>query len=127
MKTFLLSLLAAALCLHPARSLKCYSCAVAEKNSDCVEMKKCSPEQKYCKTGVHAFSSLVAIIKECTDECFPFNSEYGESRSSVYCCQTDLCNYSEKGPSEDKTSAAVSLRISYLALAVSVGFVGFLL
>ncbi|XP_030046087.1 lymphocyte antigen 6E-like [Microcaecilia unicolor] len=119
MKTFLLSLLALALCLHTAHSLKCYSCTV-EKNSDCKDYQECSPSEKYCQTGIYEYDSNIAIIKTCTDTCFPFSSQAGSARASVSCCQTDLCDHS-------RGRSAASVRISNLALVISVGFVGSLL
>nr|XP_033789700.1 lymphocyte antigen 6E-like [Geotrypetes seraphini] len=115
MKTFLLSLLAAALCLHLADSLKCHTCEVASKSSDCTKEKTCSSREMFCKKIVASASGETIVSKDCTSDCSEGKAQIAGVQASVYCCQSDLCN------------GAMSVKISFLALVISVGFVGSLL
>ncbi|XP_030075634.1 lymphocyte antigen 6E [Microcaecilia unicolor] len=116
MRLFLLFLLGSALCLHTADCLKCYTCIGAQKNSDCLQETTCSPESTHCMTNVASGAGQTVITKQCVPGCKPNQFEHIGLKASVSCCQTDLCNYS-----------GASLRISYLTLFISVGFVGSLL
>ncbi|XP_030075609.1 lymphocyte antigen 6E [Microcaecilia unicolor] len=117
MRTFLLPLLAAALCLHTAHALKCYTCVGAEKNSDCLKESTCTVLDKYCMTMVGTASGKTTIIKQCLPLCEPGKGESHGLSGTMSCCQSDLCN----------VSGAMSVRISFLTLVFSVGFVGTLL
>nr|XP_033789669.1 prostate stem cell antigen-like [Geotrypetes seraphini] len=136
MKTFLLSLLAAALCLHPADSLKCYTCesAIELKNSKCLIETNCTSEAMYCMTTHAIAHEETAINKRCAAECTSRTVVAEELTVSDSCCQTDLCNFNgdekeagERKRKEVEVSAAVSVRIGVLTLVIAVGFFGSLL
>ncbi|XP_030046088.1 bucandin-like [Microcaecilia unicolor] len=95
MRNFLFSLLIAALCLHTADFLKCYTCkhTIELNNSDCLIETTCSSEDKYCRTTLASAHEETAISKQCEPTCTPGEVEVDELKISDSCCQTDLCNY----------------------------------
>ncbi|XP_029448020.1 lymphocyte antigen 6E-like [Rhinatrema bivittatum] len=113
MRTVLLSLLAAALCLHAVHSLQCYTCIAAEKNSDCLTKTECESNENYCMTVVASVSGSTGIVKQCVRDCTPAESSQGNTKASVSCCREDLCN----------KSGAASAKLSSLALLVPAGLV----
>ncbi|XP_029448015.1 lymphocyte antigen 6E-like isoform X2 [Rhinatrema bivittatum] len=113
MKSVLFPLLAAALCLHAAHSLICYTCLKAEKNSDCLSKTECTSDENYCETTVGSAFGKNVIIKQCAPVCASGEGEFQGMKVSISCCQADLCNY----------SGATSVKISFLALLVPAGFV----
>ncbi|XP_030075646.1 lymphocyte antigen 6E [Microcaecilia unicolor] len=115
MRPFLLFLLVIALCLHNAVSLKCYTCPVTKKSSDCATESTCSVADKYCMKIIASASGETAVSKACTPDCTEGKQTISGATASVYCCQSDLCN------------GATSVKISYLALVISLGFLGSLL
>ncbi|XP_030046089.1 lymphocyte antigen 6E [Microcaecilia unicolor] len=117
MRTVLLSLLAAALCLHTAHSLQCYTCFEIEEKSICSTITHCSSDGQYCLTNVTSVSGKTVITKQCVTVCTPVETENKGTKISNSSFQTDLCNY----------NGAKSVRISYLTLLISVGFVSSLL
>nr|XP_033785361.1 uncharacterized protein LOC117353496 [Geotrypetes seraphini] len=116
MRTSLLFLLAAVLSLHLAHALKCYTCIEAEKSSDCRTESTCSILDKHCGTLVTSAFGKISIYKQCMPICEPGSGELAGKTGTLSCCQSDLCN-----------SAVTGVKISYLLLLVSVGFVGTLL
>ncbi|XP_029448012.1 lymphocyte antigen 6E-like isoform X2 [Rhinatrema bivittatum] len=114
MRTVLLALLAAALCLHAAHSLKCYTCVTVEKNSECTTQTECPPiSNKQCMTFVASASGKTSITKQCAPTCSPGKGDIGGVKGEISCCSTDLCN----------ESGATSVKLSNLALLVPAGLV----
>ncbi|XP_030046086.1 LOW QUALITY PROTEIN: uncharacterized protein LOC115460469 [Microcaecilia unicolor] len=56
------------------------------------------------------------MVKQCVPMCLPGIQEISTGKTSISCCQTDLCN-----------QRSDRVKISYLALVISVGFLGSLL
>ncbi|XP_029448013.1 lymphocyte antigen 6E-like [Rhinatrema bivittatum] len=140
MRTVLLSLLAASLCLHAAHSLKCYTCVGQQSNSDCLTEAVCSSSDVYCLTAVvppPGFNNTSGITKQCAPSCSTMDTEFNGAKASVSCCQADLCNHrggtngtmsgGTNGTMTEGTNEATNLHISSLALVISVGFLGTLL
>nr|XP_033790564.1 lymphocyte antigen 6E-like [Geotrypetes seraphini] len=122
MKAFLISLVVVALCLPTVHSLlQCYTCKSETSNSKCQTPASCGEGETFCKTSVTygGIGSLrVSFInKNCADSCSPSDVNVYAGGAYTSCCQTDLCN----------VNGATSVKISYLALVVSVGFIGTLL
>nr|XP_033789680.1 lymphocyte antigen 6E-like [Geotrypetes seraphini] len=115
MRILLVSLLAAAVCLHLVHSLTCYSCKEVSNMDTCTK-KKCQNET-YCISikGHKDASSTVLMSKQCVSECTEGPQTTLELTGNATCCKTDLCN------------GATSVRISCLPLVISLGFVGSLL
>ncbi|XP_029443073.1 prostate stem cell antigen-like [Rhinatrema bivittatum] len=117
MRAFLLPLLAVALCLHTAHSLKCYTCEKQHNNGQCLVETPCLPSQRACwtlvSTTTKVFTTETTIWKRCSSLCATGVTSYNGVRTVASCCYEDLCN----------VSGATSARISSLALAVSAGFI----
>ncbi|XP_030046085.1 lymphocyte antigen 6E [Microcaecilia unicolor] len=116
MKAFLISLVMAAVSLQTVHSLRCYTCKSETSNSKCQTPENCT-DSTYCMTSVIyggvGSLSVGVISKDCAKSCTPSNVNAYVGGSSTSCCKTDLCNI----------SGATSVKISYLALVASVGFI----
>ncbi|XP_042322154.1 lymphocyte antigen 6E-like [Sceloporus undulatus] len=112
MKAYLAALLAALLCVERVSSLMCFHCENAESNWDCISMKSCEPNEKYCITkyfgGGVGEKHKQSISKGCAAMCPQGGVDLGLMAFSVKCCETNLCN----------TSGAFSVKSSTLMLAV---------
>ncbi|XP_069477848.1 lymphocyte antigen 6E-like [Ambystoma mexicanum] len=114
MKLFLSVLVAAVLCVEQACSLTCYTCTSQSSNSQCMTSSNCtSPENVYCETDVFNYLVGLSITKKCSASCAASSVTIAGVGITTTCCSTDLCN----------VSGATSVRISYLALAVTAGFI----
>nr|XP_033785285.1 lymphocyte antigen 6E-like [Geotrypetes seraphini] len=91
MRILLVSLLAAAVCLHLADSLRCYTCFAATSHKGCLSETTCSPNDKYCMTFSNSTSGLTLINKRCAPTCKSTKSSFSSS-VSMSCCKDDLCN-----------------------------------
>ncbi|XP_030045891.1 lymphocyte antigen 6E-like [Microcaecilia unicolor] len=102
-------------------TLKCYTCTKKQSNSDCLIETQCSGSLRYCETIVtrtkQGFSVITNIWKYCSSRCMTSVQYNNGLKSTISCCDTALCNI----------SGAMSVKISYLALVISVGFGGSLL
>ncbi|XP_030075622.1 secreted Ly-6/uPAR-related protein 1 [Microcaecilia unicolor] len=103
MRTFLLSLLAAALCLHMGHALKCYACMPQQSHNNCLQETLCSSNDTHCVTLVvppttsndnPGHNEVPMIVKTCNSTCSSGVHEFNGIKYYASCCQTDLCNYS---------------------------------
>ncbi|XP_029442406.1 lymphocyte antigen 6E-like [Rhinatrema bivittatum] len=117
MKTCLVSLVVATLCIQAVTSLTCYTCIGQSSNRRCKIPNKCMASEIYCMTRVQyagfSFFSTVYITKLCASICSPASDSLSMISSSTSCCQSDLCN----------VSAAAGVHLSALALLVPAAFV----
>nr|XP_033789863.1 lymphocyte antigen 6E-like [Geotrypetes seraphini] len=113
MKAFLISLVVVALCLLTVHSLKCYTCKGETSNSKCqTATAECVGADDVCQTKLtYSEAGLTGVEKTCGACAAPDKDIF------ISCCKTDLCN----------KNGATSVKISYLALVVSVGFIGTML
>ncbi|XP_038616610.1 lymphocyte antigen 6D-like [Tachyglossus aculeatus] len=90
MKSLLVILLVAVVCVERAHALKCYVC---ENSSNCKSEKACPPSALYCET-ISNYNTLKGnlIIKRCSDTCVAKNETHQGTITRTTCCQTDLCN-----------------------------------
>ncbi|XP_026699524.1 prostate stem cell antigen [Athene cunicularia] len=112
MKTFLVLLLGAVLCLGSGSSLQCYSCTAQLSNSNCQKKVDCK-DKEICKTEVFRASSFFSLInKGCDSSCEPLYQQLGVGSRNVSCCNSNLCNF----------NAASSVRCSYgMAAGITAG------
>ncbi|XP_060631939.2 lymphocyte antigen 6E-like [Anolis sagrei] len=112
MKASLAALMAALLCVERVSSLMCFTCENAESNWDCLSMKTCAENEKFCMTkyfgGGIGTENKQSISKSCSATCPQGGIDLGVMAFSMKCCNTSLCN----------TSGAISVKSSTLMLAV---------
>ncbi|XP_069477849.1 lymphocyte antigen 6E-like [Ambystoma mexicanum] len=116
MKAFLISLLALVLCVERAHSLRCYTCISETSNSQCMTATNCTSGETNCKTDVINYAVGMSITKSCASTCTETDVSVAGVGYKTACCSTDLCN----------TSGATGVKISYVVLAATVGFIGLL-
>nr|XP_025041848.1 lymphocyte antigen 6E-like [Pelodiscus sinensis] len=108
MKAFLVTLLAATLCVERGHSLLCYACHNESSNQECMKIAMCAKEDKYCVTirdmvgAGKGQNPEVRISKMCSPECPQGGLEEGKTTTKVFCCDKPLCNVN--GASSTKTS-----------------------
>ncbi|XP_053104958.1 prostate stem cell antigen [Hemicordylus capensis] len=116
MKPLLIFVLAGSLFMHPAGSLKCYTCSMKLKNNDCQLQETCKAGANICKTEVIGAAGLFNLIsKECTSSCEPYFKDFTVGKRNITCCTSELCN----------VNGASGIRMSYIlpvALAVVASF-----
>ncbi|XP_029448006.1 lymphocyte antigen 6E-like [Rhinatrema bivittatum] len=96
MSGFLLSLLAAALCVQTAESFSCFQCHKQTNNLYCLKPVVCENSDTHCMTtvqseGLDARTSY--ITKGCSQNCFEENVNEGVVQTATKCCNTFLCNF----------------------------------
>ncbi|OPJ76274.1 prostate stem cell antigen [Patagioenas fasciata monilis] len=97
MKTFLVLLLGAILCLDSGSSLQCYSCKLQIGSSNCQKKEDCKDE-KFCKTEVIKIKGFFSLIsKGCDLKCDENLQDFGPGLRNVSCCNTNLCNVNAAG------------------------------
>ncbi|XP_029448009.1 lymphocyte antigen 6E-like [Rhinatrema bivittatum] len=119
MSGFLLSLLAAALCVQTVEPLTCFQCNKQTNNLYCANMIECSNSDDQCFTtveteGLGAHTSYIS--KGCSQNCFATNINVGIVATATKCCNSFLCNI----------SGATSVKVSYTVLALSAALLGVL-
>nr|XP_033789264.1 lymphocyte antigen 6E-like [Geotrypetes seraphini] len=93
MRILLVSLLAAAVCLHLADSLMCYTCFAATSDKDCLTKTTCSSSDNFCVTTTGSLLDIGFITnKRCAAVCEPNEVEFILGDISLKCCDYDLCN-----------------------------------
>ncbi|XP_067386174.1 ly6/PLAUR domain-containing protein 2-like [Emydura macquarii macquarii] len=109
--------------LFAARALQCYTCQQPISASLCTTVSNCSQDETMCKTVMYSLEEVFpfmgdsTVAKSCAQNCIPSDvDEIGSSRPTS-CCNTDLCNH----------DGAASVRISYVAMGISAGFLCILL
>ncbi|XP_029448008.1 lymphocyte antigen 6E-like [Rhinatrema bivittatum] len=119
MSGFLLSLLAAALCVQTAEPLVCFQCLAQTSNWNCLQPVACEDSDNYCMTTVQSAglgSRTSYISKGCAPICIATNVDVMIAGSSTSCCNSFLCNI----------SGATSVKVSYTVLALSAALLGVL-
>ncbi|XP_069478256.1 lymphocyte antigen 6E-like [Ambystoma mexicanum] len=99
-----------------AHTLRCYTCTSQTNNSQCMTATNCTSGETNCKTDVINYAVGKSITKACASSCTVTNVGAGGIGYKTECCSTDLCN----------TSGATGVKISYVVLAATVGFIGLL-
>ncbi|XP_030075591.1 lymphocyte antigen 6E-like [Microcaecilia unicolor] len=120
MMSFLTCLLAAALSVQTAHSLVCFQCEAQTSNWNCLKPVTCPNSDDQCMTAVQfggIGSTTAYISKGCSPICIATNLNLGVIGSATNCCNSFLCNI----------SSATSVKVSYMAMAVSAAFLCILL
>ncbi|XP_051627929.1 lymphocyte antigen 6E-like [Manacus candei] len=120
MRTPLVTLLAAVLCVQQAYAFMCYTCQEQESNKDCLTISMCSEEDKYCVTvrkdvRTKPNKPKYIISKMCSPTC-PAASQQ-QSSQRVSCCEKPLCNVNganSKKSSFGVMSLAVLASVTYI-------------
>ncbi|XP_009944887.1 PREDICTED: lymphocyte antigen 6E-like [Leptosomus discolor] len=97
MKTTLVTLLAAVLCVEQAYSFMCYVCQEQESNKNCLTISMCAKEDKYCVTvrsnvGTKPNKPKYVISKMCSPTCPATTQQQNQTYQRVSCCEKPLCN-----------------------------------
>ncbi|NXS99500.1 LY6E protein, partial [Jacana jacana] len=97
MKTTLVTLLAAVLCVEQAYPFMCYVCQEEESNKNCLTISMCAEEEKYCVTlhnyvGTKPNKPKYVISKMCSPTCPVRSQQQNQTYQRVYCCEKPLCN-----------------------------------
>ncbi|XP_009877212.1 PREDICTED: lymphocyte antigen 6E-like [Apaloderma vittatum] len=112
MKTTLVTLLAAVLCVEQAHPLMCYVCEEQESNDDCMTISMCAEKDNYCLTvrntvGTKPNKLKYVISKMCSPTCPDRSHQENQTYQSIYCCEKALCNVN--GVSSKQSSYGVML------------------
>ncbi|XP_077207468.1 lymphocyte antigen 6E-like [Paroedura picta] len=112
MKPTLAAFIAVLLCVERVSSLKCFHCENAESNWECLYIKTCEEEDKYCVTkyfgGGIGEKHSQSISKYCSPSCPKGAVDLGVLAFSINCCENSFCN----------TNGAASVKSSVTILAV---------
>ncbi|XP_069477841.1 lymphocyte antigen 6E-like [Ambystoma mexicanum] len=129
MKTLLLTLVGAALCVGLADSRACYSCTAAMSDMSCKTIKNCSSNEDYCSTTVGSFLSLTWVTKDCASSCINGHQNLMIANATEGCCDRDLCNDWLLGDANSgfPFSGATSMKINALVPLALVAFLAALL
>ncbi|XP_075445108.1 prostate stem cell antigen [Ascaphus truei] len=74
-------------------SLQCYTCTVAMKDKDCLQVTNCSSSEPYCETSVVNVFLIKLTNKQCSAACVSGNQNATTKASSYHsCCSSNLCN-----------------------------------
>ncbi|XP_009880553.1 PREDICTED: lymphocyte antigen 6E-like [Charadrius vociferus] len=97
MKTTLVTLLAAVLCVEQAYPFMCYVCQEQESNKNCLTISICAEKDKYCVTvrnniGTKPNKPKYVISKMCSPTCPATSQQQNQTSRSVSCCEKPLCN-----------------------------------
>ncbi|KAJ1195820.1 hypothetical protein NDU88_005088 [Pleurodeles waltl] len=109
MKGLLGGLLALALLVGAAHSLKCYTCDAELTTAACNTPTTCPAGSQYCMKVVASVTGVSAVSKSCAPDCTEGSVSAQGSSGSVFCCKSDLCN------------GASSARMSYTLLSLAAG------
>ncbi|XP_069478462.1 prostate stem cell antigen-like [Ambystoma mexicanum] len=116
MKVLLCALLASALLLGIAHSLKCYTCEATTNLANCrTTTTNCSSASAYCMTVQATSVGVTAVAKNCKVACKESTGTVSGVPTSIHCCSTDLCN------------GGTSARVSYTMLTLAAGACALLL
>ncbi|XP_074002037.1 lymphocyte antigen 6E-like [Numenius arquata] len=122
MKTTLVTLLAAVLCVEQAYPFMCYVCQEQESNKNCLTISMCAEKDKYCMTvrnyvGTKPNKPKYVISKMCSPTCPSRSQQQNQTYQRVYCCEKPLCNVngvSSKHSSYGVMSLGVLTTIAYI-------------
>ncbi|XP_010206561.1 lymphocyte antigen 6E-like [Colius striatus] len=122
MKTTLVSLLAAVLCVEQAYPFMCYVCQEQESKKDCMTISMCAEEDKYCvtvsdKVGTDPNKPKYVISKMCSPTCPATSQQQNQTDQVVSCCEKPLCNVN--GASSKQSSSGVM----FLAVLASITYI----
>ncbi|XP_019376109.1 PREDICTED: lymphocyte antigen 6E-like [Gavialis gangeticus] len=97
MRTTLVVLLAAALCMGQAHALYCFTCEWESSNWKCLNLTKCADEDAFCVTSIAAIDVVgwklgKKINKKCSPHCPDSNVHVAIASYSTSCCKSSLCN-----------------------------------
>ncbi|KAG8431601.1 hypothetical protein GDO86_018003 [Hymenochirus boettgeri] len=112
-----LVLMVTAFCIGTVYSLQCYTCSSQTLNTNCMNQTNCSSTANYCQTNVSSLYSVSVIDKSCAATCSPTSFSLTFISYSVSCCSNNLCN----------VSGSTSIKYSSILLALSLGFIVWLL
>ncbi|CAF0773014.1 unnamed protein product [Brachionus calyciflorus] len=77
-----------------SKALICYSC------SDCSNSlgteKNCTDSETSCSKVKGSLLGITTIAKDCSSNCIQGGGSFFGVSGEVFCCNTDLCNYSSK-------------------------------
>ncbi|XP_006031129.1 lymphocyte antigen 6E-like [Alligator sinensis] len=100
MKTFLVVLLAAILCIERASSLMCYTCDSERYRKNCLStITTCNDNDRYCvilrkNIGTYRKRPKYITTKMCSQECPEMSTKQNRTSTRVFCCDKPLCNAS---------------------------------
>ncbi|XP_068019282.1 lymphocyte antigen 6E-like isoform X2 [Melanerpes formicivorus] len=122
MKTTLVTLLAAVLCVEQAYPFMCYVCQEEESNKDCLTISMCEKEDKYCMTILKHIETKpnktkYVISKMCSPTCPAKNQQQNQTYPRVSCCEKPLCNVN--GVSSKQSSYGVP----FLGVLASISYI----
>ncbi|XP_058675703.1 lymphocyte antigen 6E-like [Ammospiza caudacuta] len=122
MRTPLVTLLAAALCVEQVYPFMCYTCQEQESNKDCLTISMCAKEDKHCVTirkdvRTKPNKPKYVISKMCSPTCPETGQQQIQSSQNVSCCEKPLCNVngvSSRQSSHGMMSLGVLASVTYI-------------
>ncbi|XP_008495690.1 lymphocyte antigen 6E-like [Calypte anna] len=122
MRTPLVTLLLAVLCVEQAHPFMCYVCQEQESNKNCLTISMCAEEDKYCVTvhdnvGTKPSKPKYIISKMCSPTCPASGQQQNQTYPRVSCCEKPLCNVngvSSKQSSSGMMSLGVLASVTYI-------------